>query len=114
MEPPYTFFSNGLTVLFYNGPEVSSTVLYADTARQEKSTDLWAIGGNVVVRNGKGERMLTELLFWDKKEEKLYTDRAVQIETDGQRITGVGFEADQEFNSYQIYKVQGEITIDDE
>ena len=49
-----------------------------------------------------------------QKEEKLYTDRAVQIETDGQRISGVGFEADQEFNSYQIYKVQGEITIDDE
>ena len=114
MEPPYTFFGNGLTVLFYNGPKLSSTVLNADTARQEKSTDLWAIGGNVVVRNGKGERMFTELLFWDKKEEKLYTDRAVQIETDGQRISGVGFEADQEFNSYQIYKVQGEITIDDE
>ena len=114
MEPPYTFFSNGLTVLFYNGPAISSTVLTSDTARQEKSSDLWAIGGNVVVRNGKGERMLTELLYWDRKEKKLYTDRAVQIETDGQSITGVGFEADQEFNSYQIYKVQGEITIYDE
>ena len=114
MVPPYTFFSNGLTVQFYNGPKLSSTVLNADTARQEKSTDLWAIGGNVIVRNGKGERLLTELLFWDKKEEKLYTDREVQIETDGQRISGVGFEADQEFNNYQVFSVKGELTIDDE
>ncbi|MEC8457919.1 MAG: LPS export ABC transporter periplasmic protein LptC [Bacteroidota bacterium] len=114
MEPPYTFFSNGLTVRFYNGRMLSSTVLNADTARQEKSTDLWLIGGNVIVRNGKGDRLLTELLFWDKKEEKLYTDRKVQIETDGQRIIGVGFEADQEFNNYQIFSVQGELTIYDE
>ena len=71
--------------------------------------DWWKCGR----KERKGERMLTELLFWDKKKRN-YTDRAVQIETDGQRITGVGFEADQEFNSYQIYKVQGEITIDDE
>jgi hypothetical protein len=38
----------------------------------------------------------------------------VQIRTDGQLITGKGFEADQEFNTYRIFKVQGEITIDDE
>lgn len=114
MEPPYVFFGGGLEVRFYNGPEVSSTILTADTAHQDKKTDLWGIGGNVVVQNGKGERMTTELLFWDKKEERLYTDKLVVIETEGQRITGLGFEADQEFNTYRIFKVQGEITIDDE
>ena len=41
----------------------------ADTAHQDKKS-LWAIGGNVIVRNGKGERMLTEPV-WDKKEERL-------------------------------------------
>jgi LPS export ABC transporter protein LptC len=114
MEPPYVFFGGGLTVRFYNGPEMSSTVMTADTAHQDKKSDLWAIGGNVIVRNGKGERMLTELLFWDKKEERLYTDKKVTIETEGQLITGLGFEADQEFNNYRIFKVQGEITVDDE
>jgi LPS export ABC transporter protein LptC len=114
MEPPYTYFGGGLTVRFYNGPEMSSTVMTADTARQEKKSDLWAIGGNVIVRNGKGESMLTELLFWDKAEERLYTDKKVTIETEGQLITGLGFEADQEFNNYRIFKVQGEITVDDE
>ena len=43
--------------------------------------------------------MLTELLFWDKKEERLYTDKKVTIETEGQLITGLAFEADQEFNN---------------
>jgi LPS export ABC transporter protein LptC len=89
-------------------------VLEADTARQLKDDDLWAIGGNVVLTNGKGERMKTERLYWNKKEERLYSDAKVQIRTDGQLITGKGFEADQEFNTYRIFKVQGEITIDDE
>jgi len=53
-------------------------------------------------------------LYWNKKEERLYSDAKVQIRTDGQLITGKGFEADQEFNTYRIFKVQGEITIDDE
>lgn len=114
MDPPYTFFGGGLNVRFYNGPEMSSTVMTADTAHQDKKSDLWSIGGNVIVRNGKGERMLTELLFWDKAQERLYTDKKVTIETEGQLITGMGFEADQEFNNYRIFKVQGEITVDDE
>lgn len=114
MDPPYVYFGKGLKVRFYNGENLSSTVLTADTARQQKKSDLWAIGGNVRVTNGKGERMQTELLYWDKKEERLYSEAPVQILTDGQLIRGVGFEADQEFNNYRIFKVQGEITVDDE
>ena len=114
MEPPYVFFGNGITVNFYSANAKSATVLKADTARQLKKEDLWGIGGNVEVTNGKGERMTTELLFWDKKEERLYSDAKVQILSDGQLIRGKGFEADQSFTTYRIYKVQGEITVDDE
>ena len=113
-DPAYVFFGDRIRVQFYNGKTLTSTVLEADTARQLKDDDLWAIGGNVVLTNGKGERMKTERLYWNKKEERLYSDAKVQIRTDGQLITGKGFEADQEFNTYRIFKVQGEITIDDE
>jgi LPS export ABC transporter protein LptC len=114
LDPAYVFFGRGLEVKFYNGESLGSTVLTADTARQLKKDDLWAIGGNVTVTNGKGERMQTELLYWDKTSERLYSDAPVQIITDGQLIMGKGFEADQEFNTYRLFKVQGEITIDDE
>ena len=114
MDPAYVFFSEGITVNFYSENAKTATVLKADTARQLKKDDLWGIGGNVEVTNGKGERMTTELLFWDKKEERLYSNAKVQILSDGQLIRGKGFEADQSFNTYRIYKVQGEITVDDE
>tara|TARA_B100000780_G_scaffold9470_1_gene6684 strand:- start:7365 stop:7913 length:549 start_codon:yes stop_codon:yes gene_type:complete len=114
IDPPYVFFGRRLEVRFYNGEAISSTVLTADTARQQKKEDLWAIGGNVIVTNGKGEQMETELLYWDKANERIHSESAVQIKTDGQLIIGKGFEADQEFNNYRIFKVQGQITIDDE
>jgi LPS export ABC transporter protein LptC len=114
LDPAYVYFGNRVKVQFYNGKTLTSTVLEADTARQLKDEDLWAIGGNVILTNGKGERMTTEQMFWDKKEERLYSTSKVQILSDGQLITGKGFEADQEFNKYRIFKVQGEITIKDE
>ncbi|MEY2962787.1 MAG: hypothetical protein RL754_48 [Bacteroidota bacterium] len=113
MDPPYIYFGGGLKVYFFNGGERASTVLLADTARQLEKEELWAIGGNVVVTNGKGERMTTELLYWNQKEERLYSESLVQIRSEGQLITGKGFEADQEFNTYRIFNVQGEITIDE-
>ena len=105
----YTFSVNTKA----NKVEIKKAVK-ADTARQQKKEDLWAIGGNVTVTNGKGEQMETELLYWDKANERIYSESAVQIKTDGQLIMGKGFEADQEFNNYRIFKVQGQITIDDE
>lgn len=114
MDPAYVFFGDGITVNFYSANAKTATVLKADTARQLKKEDVWGIGGNVIVTNGKGERMTTELLFWDKKEARLYSDAKVQILSDGQLIRGKGFEADQSFDTYRIYEVQGEITVDDE
>ena len=66
-DPAYVFFGDRIRVQFYNGKTLTSTVLEADTARQLKDDDLWAIGGNVVLTNGKGERMKTERLYWNKK-----------------------------------------------
>jgi LPS export ABC transporter protein LptC len=114
LDPAYMFFGERIQVQFYYDKTLNSTILEADTARQLKDDDIWAIGGNVILTNGKGERMKTERLYWDKKEERLYSDASVEIYTDGQLISGEGFEADQEFNTYRIFKVQGEITIDDE
>lgn len=113
-DPSYVFFGDRIKVQFYSGKTLNSTVLEADSARQLKDDDLWAIGGNVILTNDKGEKMQTESLYWSKKEERLYSDAKVQLRTDGQLITGKGFETDQEFNTYRIFKMQGEITIDDE
>lgn len=114
VDPSYVSFKEGVKVSFFGGKRKAATTLIADTARRLTQDEVWAIGGNVLVKNKNGERMRTELLYWDQKNEKLFSERRVQIETEEQLIIGEGFEADQEFSSYRLYKVTGEITIDDE
>jgi len=64
-----------------------------------------------VVVNEKNEKLNTEKLEWDEQTGKLYSDQFVKITTPEEIIMGTGFEADQNFNSYRIFKVTGTITV---
>ena len=114
LDPKYMSFKRGVEVRLFNKQGTINTTLRADTAQHMVEEQRWNIGGQVVVINKKGERLETQQLFWDEKAGTLRSEKRVQITTDGQLITGTGFEADKEFASYRIFNVQGEITIDDE
>jgi len=110
-EEPYTEYPKGVHVLFYDRyGQVNSTITsnYAIQYDQKKITEA---RNDVVVVNRKGETLNTEHLIWDEKEEKIYTEEFVRITTENESITGYGFEADQEFNSYTIKKIRGTINF---
>lgn len=114
LQEPQREFSKGLAVKFfeYNG-QVNSD-LRADYALQFINKNLWEARGDVVVVNKKGEQLNTEKLFWDSKEEIIYTDEFVKITTPEEVIMGEGFKSDQNFSEYEIYKVTGTINIEDD
>ena len=66
---------------------------------------------NVVVVNQKGDRLNTEHLIWDEKKQKLISDEFVKITTKDQIIYGDGFEANEDFTKYKIFKTRGTIPI---
>ena len=113
-EPPYLLFKDGVVFRFFNEGQPTKSYLRADSARNEKETDLWIMGGNVAMVNASGERMETPLLHWDRKENRVWSDTLVTVISDGQIITGTGFESNREMQTYRIFNVQGEITVDDE
>ena len=49
----------------------------------------------------------TSLLFWDQKEEKVYSDKYIRIQEDDKIITGIGFESNQNMTQYKIFNSQG-------
>ena len=65
----------------------------------------------MVVVNEKGEQLNTEHLVWDEKQEKLLSDEFVKITTKDEIIFGNGFEANQDFSKYRIFKIKGTISI---
>ncbi len=114
VDEPKREFPKGIDVTFFDNFGRESTRLKANHATQYVTQNRWHARGNVVVVNDKGEQLNTEELYWDQRNEKIYSDKKVKITTDNEVIFGEGFEADQTFNNYTIKKVTGQITLQDE
>ena len=113
-EKPYTEYPKGINVWFFNeNGEVSSTIT-SNFAIQYDETKITEARNDVIVINEKGETLNTEHLIWDEKKAIIYTEEFVRITTENESITGYGFEADQEFNSYSIRNIQGTINLRDD
>lgn len=114
LEEPMREFPQGINVKFFDSFGKEDSRMRSDYAIEYVDKNLWHATGDVVVVNKKGEQLNTEELYWDQKDEKIYSDVFVKITTDKEIIMGEGFEADQNFDNYTINKVTGQIAIDDE
>mgnify|MGYP003630849217 CR=1 FL=1 len=114
LENPQREFKKGIKVRFLDADGLESSSLESDYALQLINKDLWEARGNVIVINKKGERLNTEKLFWDNRKEIIYSDEFVKITTPNEIIMGEGFQADQNFESYEINHVSGIINIEDD
>ena len=64
--------------------------------------------------NEAGEKLETELLFWDQKKDLIYTDRFVKITTEDQIVQGYGLESDPRLSKRQIKNLSATIYINEE
>ena len=111
----YELFPEGFAVYGYTEDETLETEIVSDNARHRQYTDgreTWEAFGNVVVRNLiKQEVMETDTLYWDQKNERIYTHCYVRMYSPDGFMQGYGMEADErarerilynQFNSYGI------------
>ena len=63
--------------------------------------------------NIQGELFETEHLFWNQREEKIYSDSLIKITEANYIITGVGFESNQEMTRYQVKNTTGVIPVEE-
>ncbi|MBI1221128.1 MAG: LPS export ABC transporter periplasmic protein LptC [Bacteroidetes bacterium] len=113
-DEPYTLFEKGVTGYFY-GP--SGKVENSLKAKWGKSLDkkkIIELRNDVQLLNSKQERLHTDKLFWDQNTGKIYTDEFVKITSPKDTIMGIGFEANQDFSEYRIFKVKGDLSINEE
>lgn len=61
----------------------------------------------------QGEHFETSQLFWDQKQEKVYSDKFMRIEQEDKIITGIGFESNQDMTQYKIFNSQGIFPVSD-
>ena len=122
----YELFPSGFAVFAYTDEGLLETKIMSDKAKHIKFEDgreSWEAFGNVVVKNLiKQEVMETDTLYWDQKNEKIYTHCYVKMYSPSGFMQGYGMESDQRarnsiifrpFNSYGVVvKDSTEVLVD--
>lgn len=103
-------FPKKVFVDFFSPTGQVTTTLESDSGRYEYRTGLYKVKGNVkVINTAKQERLLTDELTWNPQTQKVYTDKRVVVENQitGERLNGLGLDANQDFTQYSIRKPTG-------
>ena len=114
----YELFPKGISVFGYTEEGLLETEIIADNARHLSHKDgreTWEAFGNVVVKNLiNQETMETDTLYWDQKNEKIYTHCYVRIYSPDGFAQGYGMESDQRarhtelFNPFNNYAIMSQ------
>ena len=113
-RPSYWAFEKGVYLEQFDSLFNVDASINADTAYFYDKQKLWKLMGNVDIKNRKGERFNTELLYWNQATEKVYSDRFIRIEQPDRIITGYGFDSNQQMTIYQIRNMGGIFYVDEE
>ena len=111
-KEPYWYFPEGIYVEKFDSLFHTEASIEADTAYYYDKQGLFQFVGQVEVKSLQGERFETEELFWNQKEDKVYSDRFIRIEQEDKIITGVGFESNQNMTRYTIRESRGVFPVD--
>lgn len=111
LPKPITELSKGMKISFFDAEKKVISRMKSDYAIHYEQEHRWEAKRNVEVVNVKGEKLNTEKLIWDERNNKLLSDNFVKITTSKEIIMGNGFEADQDFSHYKIFNVTGHITL---
>lgn len=110
-EPAYWEFPQGIYMERFNEQLQIESSLQADYAFYNEDQQLWELDGNVKALNLEGEYFETQQLFWNQKNEQVYSDSLIKITRQTSIITGIGFESNQAMSKYTIRQPQGVFPI---
>ena len=111
----YELFPEGFFVYGFDESGKLETEIVADNAKHQKFKDgreSWEAFGNVVVKNLINQEVMeTDTLYWDQKNEKIYTHCYVRMYSPDGFMQGYGMESDQRarstilFNNFNNYAI---------
>ncbi len=104
---PYWDFPKGIYVERFDEEYNVDAFVQSDKARYDQTTQIWKLDQNVIAQNLAGEKFETQQMFWDQRNERIYSDSLITITQSNKIIIGFGFESNQNFTRYVIRNPQG-------
>lgn len=108
-------FPEGLQVEFYDDENQKSTVV-ANYGIQYSQTNLIDLQGNVVIETHDGKKLETDQLFFDQKNNWIFTESTFKYTNpeDGTVMDGEGMDFNKDFTFFKAHKTFGLMTIKEE
>ena len=111
---PYSEFPEGVKVEFYDQAR-HKNIVEANYGIIYPSSDMVELRDNVILTTYDGKKLKTSQLFWDQKEDWIFTDREFSFtdETKGTVTNGIGMDFDKKFSTVKAHKTTGILAIED-
>lgn len=114
IDTPVWLFPEGLYLeKFDKNFKVISSVA-CDSAKYFKREQLWQLDGHVEMHNDKKDIFLTQQLFWNQRQRKVYSDSFIHIERSDRIIEGIGFTSNDKLTIYNIHRPTGIFPVDNQ
>lgn len=112
-DEPNWKFPDGLFLEKFDKDMLQEATIVSDSAIYFSQKKLWRLDGNVRMRNTAGDRFLTQQLFWNQNEHKVYSDSFIHIDRADRTIEGYGFESNEQMTTYTITRPTGIFPVSD-
>ena len=108
---PYLEMKKGITIIFYDQNQNETSTVKSDYAIRRENEKTVELKYNVVATNKRGEIFKSEQLIWDETKKRFYSDRLVNVNSNGNILFGTSFWANQDFSYYEIVQPTGDLTL---
>ncbi|NNJ88821.1 MAG: LPS export ABC transporter periplasmic protein LptC [Eudoraea sp.] len=112
MRFKYRTFPKGLEVEYFDKDNKKSTI-QADYGIIYSQTNMIDLRGNVVIETHDGKKLETPQLYWDRKEEWIFTQEKFTFTNpeDGTVMDGEGMDFNRDFSFFKAHRTYGLMTI---
>ena len=107
-------FPNGLHLEQFDNTFKVVATFDCDSALYLKNAKLWKFMSNVRSWNTKKELILSNELYWDQNDKKVYSDSFIHIEQPERILEGYGFVSNERLTTYTLKRPMGIFPVDDE
>jgi LPS export ABC transporter protein LptC len=106
---------DSMVVRFYDGESRPRSVLTSRHGEVDEKTKALVARDSVVVLTPRGERLETESLRWDPREERMTTDVFFRLTRGADVMTGIGIDAEPGLERYRVHReVRAEVRDQDD
>ena len=108
VEFPFTEFPKGIDVTLYDD-SAKRTFVKANYAVSFKGTDIIDLQGNVTITTEAGQKLETEQLYFDQKNEWFHTEKKFKLSAPNGLSYGEGIDFSKDFKIVNSQRVNGRI-----